>query len=284
MPAAVLGAKAAALGFGLFVHAAYLEYAAHPADLNPPRSEYPQFPAGYALAANLQMSDFIGGSTTPTYYGFIARKLGDPSQVVVAIRGTDTAEEWWDDFDWRQAPFSGAPHGGQVAGGFDRIYRSLRLARPGDAGAPLDPSQAGLLPPALGLDHAASVAVAGHSLGAALATLYGLGLAAAGQPCAVYTLASPKVGDQAFSDAFNAGVAVSVRVYDRSDPVPDFPQNAPPDLYVHVKGGLEVNSLTDLTVRPDPLCYHSHLTYLYLLGAPRAILGGPAGCGMPAVP
>src|SRR6185437_10873495 len=57
----------AATQYGLFVEAAYSMYEADPNNLMPEPSS--NFPAGYRLAAWVQMQDFIILSTGPTFYG-----------------------------------------------------------------------------------------------------------------------------------------------------------------------------------------------------------------------
>ncbi|MDQ4070179.1 MAG: lipase family protein [Actinomycetota bacterium] len=264
---------ARALQYGCFVKAAYDVYAAHPNDLNPSRSQYPEFPEGFELHLNIQMSDFFGDSTTPKYYGFVARNQADRGEFVVAIRGTQTWQEWWDDFHWELVPFRSLANGGNVAEGFMALFETLAFTAP-------DPSTAPTPVRDEALDGATSLVLVGHSLGSALVTLYAADIASAGkvQP-KVYTLASPRVGDAAFAAAYNTAVAANYRIYNWPDLVPAFPKD-PFDNYQHVKGGYEVDSLCyPETVQISLVCFHSLLTYLFLLGAPASILGGWDGCG-----
>jgi hypothetical protein len=71
------------------------------------------------------MSDFIVAPTGPVFYGFIAQNLSDSNQFVLAIRGTQTLEEWWDDLlSVFKKPFGNS---GTVGIGFDRIYKTLNI-------------------------------------------------------------------------------------------------------------------------------------------------------------
>lgn len=269
-----------ALQYGMFVKAAYDVYGKYPTNLNPAKSDYPDFPDGYDLLLNIQMSDFFGSDTTPKYYGFIAQSTTTPSALVVAIRGTQTWEEWWDDFHWGLVPFPYLPNSGNVADGFLDIYETFSVTMPGNNTPPTLLKNKLSLPSGVSLGSNLSLVVVGHSLGAALATLYAADVASGGQVNPkVYTLASPRVGDGAFAAAYNAAVATNYRIYNWPDLVPDFPKD-PFDNYQHVKGGYEVDSLDHpLTVKMTVDCFHSLDTYLFLLGAPASILGGLSGCG-----
>lgn len=224
------------------------------------------------------MKDFFGSSTTPKYYGFIAQSNASPTSFVVAFRGTETMEEWWDDLHWGLVPFTSLPNGGYVASGFLDIFNTRTGMFPGSnaAAAPLPALKT--LAGAGVRDSGLSLVTVGHSLGAALTTLYAGYMA--GQENInpkVYTLASPRVGDKTFATAYNSAIAVNYRIYNWPDLVPDFPKD-PFDHYQHVKGGYEVDSLDYPTkIKISVECFHSSLTCLFLLRAPQSILGG---CGL----
>jgi triacylglycerol lipase len=263
-----------ALAYGQFVQAAYDVYKADPGALNPTQADYPSFPAGYTLMLNIQMNDFVGSENIPAYYGFVAQSTATPGLFVMAVRGTESWQEWWDDFHWGLVPFSYMPNGGNVADGFLDIYETLATTVPGNSmpAALLKDTSNSL--GGISLDAITSLIIVGHSLGGALVTLYAGALAAAGKiNPKVYTLASPQVGDAAFVTAYNAAVATSYRIYNWPDLVPNFPKD-PFDNYEHVKGGYEVDSLDHpLTVQISLECFHALVTYLFLLGAPPSILG-----------
>lgn len=307
-------AKAATL-YGQFVQAAYTMYDAAPKNLTPSPSA--DFPSDYRMAAWIQMQDFILGSTAPLFYGFIAQSAVDANQFVVAIRGTSNGIEWWDDVNaTEKTPFK-ISNCGMVGLGFARIYdtlevvecptssapgaapRSLRSAgafsqqvsalirrhAPAPAPAPArGPGRARALPPS------ASVEVTGHSLGAALATLYTMENAYTdkiGNPL-LCTFASPLVGDANFASVFNGLGLTSWRV----DNAPDVVTKLPPASwgFVHVDTEVPVNSAGK--VMPFVTCWHSLATYLSLINSTKlpepgcrlaaAVAGPPPGPGAAA--
>jgi hypothetical protein len=199
---------------------------------------------------------------------------------VLAIRGTSNWVEWWDDLNAiRLVPFKD-PGSGSVGAGFARIYDTLEVAShpSGALAAPAAPqslrsaggfaqqvstlvrrhvevsARAETVAPAL------SIAVTGHSLGAALATLYVLDNALTERihnPL-IYTFASPRVGGSTFAGAFNALGLTSWRI----DNLPDFVPYVPLG-YSHVDTLKQYDSLT--TVRPSPSCWNAMATYLSLI-------------------
>ena len=274
----------AAVLYGQFVKAAYSMYDAAPNNLTPPPSG--DFPAGYELVAWIQMQDFIIGSIGPTFYGFIAQGKQDemnPNQFVLAIRGTSNGVEWWDDLNAALLiPFR-VPGCGSVGAGFARIYDTLEVVE-----RPTGTDIAAIAPRSLrsiggfsqqvanlvarrsaasahaaGFPPSASVEVTGHSLGAALATLYTLENARTDKikNPALCTFASPTVGNSTFAAAFNGLGLTSWQVVNAPDLVPKLP----PELL----GFRHVNSLQQYSssgkVMPSLLCWHSLATYLALL-------------------
>jgi hypothetical protein len=184
-------------------------------------------------------------------------------------------EEWWDDFHWDPVPFPYMTNAGNVADGFLDIYKTFSIMVPGSNAAPVTLQDKTDLPGGISLSATNVTLVAvGHSLGAALITLYGLDVASRGvlNPL-VYTFASPRVGDKNFAKAYNATVATNYRIYNWPDLVPRFPKD-PFDNYEHVKGKYEVDSLDHpLTVVISLDCFHALVTYLYLVGADSNTLG-----------
>src|SRR3984957_2673659 len=123
----------AASFYGQFVQAAYSMYSAGPSNLQPKPST--DFPAGFRLAAWIQMNDFLLSSTGPQFYGFVAQSAQNANQFIVAIRGTSSLEEWWDDLNAvRLTPFK-VPNCGMVGDGFARIYDTLQVIEVPPAGA-----------------------------------------------------------------------------------------------------------------------------------------------------
>jgi hypothetical protein len=114
------------------------------------------------------------------------------------------------------------------------------------------------------------VTVCGHSLGGALATLLGLDVAVNTifKNPTVYTYASPRTGDSAFTAFYDHMVPNTIRVANRMDLVPKLPM---PPLYDHVSTPSELNPVQMLPlppkvlVKPTLACQHILDTYLYLL-------------------
>ena len=255
-----------AVQYGNCVEAAYTVYNNDPTNVNPPVTAYPSFiQAGYRLMFNIQMTDFDPFNKTPSYYGFIAQSLAAPYNYVVAIRGTLTWEEWYDDFDFFQTPFNSAPNGGKVARGFYKLFESLLLNDPATGTTTMKLMDTAVKP-SLIFDNPGKtpVVIAGHSLGAALTTMYAAYMAAAGpngENLSVYTFASPKVGDVTFADTYNNLVPANYRIYNKPDLVPDLPVGG----FEQVGGGYEIDSKDYPEIRRSLLCYHSLLTDLYIL-------------------
>jgi hypothetical protein len=311
----------AAVNYGRFVSLAYAMYAAAPNSPTPPPPL--QFPTGYKFIAWVQMKDFLIATGGWSFYGIVAQSTSDPNKFVLAIRGTASPVEWFDDAtSLILVPWAGP---GQVGYGFNRIYRTLRIV---DVAAPAQ--LAGAAPFAEAVEpagsfaeqvaattqrHAASAAgaspagaemteavvptpkhvdVVGHSLGAALATLYVAENASAGANIGgakvntplLCTFASPRVGDQTFATAFNNLGLKSWRVVNELDAVPYLP---PTEFgFVHVEVPQYYNS--GLLVRWTLACWHSLATYLHLvdpkmpLDSNCAVLMGAAFKAAPAQP
>jgi C1A family cysteine protease/GH25 family lysozyme M1 (1,4-beta-N-acetylmuramidase) len=286
--------------YGEFVQAAYTMYAAAPNNLTPPQSQ--NFPPGYQMVAWIQMRDFVVKSTAPLFYGFIAQSQAAPDRFVVAIRGTTNLVEWWDDFNaLGKTPFK-VENCGNVGAGFARIYDTLEVIEcPGEAApAPavlrsMQPAggfaqQVSALirrrtttrPPAGGpareaLPPHASVEVTGHSLGAALATLYTMENAHTERITnpMLCTFASPLVGDAKFAEVFNELGLSSWRI----DNVRDLVTKVPPVIFgfVHVDEEQQVDSTGKVT--PNFGCWHSLATYLSLIDPAKQ---PDADCQLPA--
>lgn len=262
--------------FGRFVAAAYTMYGQSPTNLTPQPSN--DFPQGYKLTAWVQMQDFILDSTSPIFYGFIAHSDANPSEAVLAIRGTSNGVEWWDDANSLGLTAFKVPGCGYVALGFARIYDTLELVetpQAAGAAAPNSLRQVGSFSAqvaahlkrraqaAISTQAVAppSIEVTGHSLGAALATYYAAenALLDKAQNPELCTFASPKVGDQTFVNAFNGLGLTSWRVVNKQDIVPQLP----PLFSYHVDTEQLYNS--DNLVQPGLGCWHDLMTYLHLI-------------------
>jgi GH25 family lysozyme M1 (1,4-beta-N-acetylmuramidase) len=275
--------------YGQFVQAAYTMFDAEPTNLTPLPSA--DFPDGYRMMAWIQMQDFVLGNTAPLFYGFIAQSQTAPGQLVLAIRGTSDAIEWWDDFNALELTAFKNPAWGQVGSGFARIYDTLEVVeRPSESVpeaaasrtmrpvggfaqqvsalisrhvAPRPPARARASARAATSLPNATVEVTGHSLGAALATLYAMENAKTEQIAnpMLCTFASPLVGDATFATTFNALELTSWRI----DNIKDLVTKVPPTIlgFRHVDQQEQVNSSGKVV--PNPVCWHSLATYLSLI-------------------
>ena len=228
--------------YGRMVQAAYQMFLQPAGD--PLRPEPEGIPEGWELGAWIQMSDFVLNLNKPEFYGIIAHEIKNPDSRIVAIRGTEGWREWIDDFMAFHTPFQVAA-AGRVAKGFDRIYGSLKiikrplrglkaaatapqtfegtfaqqlekevLAREAErSGRAMAPGQKRRRRPTV---------VAGHSLGAALATLF-VGENEAEKNFDITTcctFASPRVGDPDFVRFFDRLPINSWRIVNTLDEVP----------------------------------------------------------------
>ena len=124
---------ATAVTWGPFIQAAYDQYASDPGQANP--ATITNMPAGYTLVRTIQMTDFFGPVQSRVFYGFVAVG-GDPKTAVVALRGTATNTEWWDDLHWDLVPFTQVSNGGKVAQGFFDIYNTYGTMTAGQSQGP----------------------------------------------------------------------------------------------------------------------------------------------------
>jgi hypothetical protein len=241
-----------------FVNFAYNMFAAEPNSLRPP-VDPGLGAAGYDLLSYLTAHDL----QDVKFYGYLAAETASPGNLVVAIRGTETAAEWLLDFDALPLPYLGK---GMVAGGFRAIAQSFQFMQP-------DGTVIGDLPTTLAARNAAtpitSVTVLGHSLGAALATLAAAQIAFSSSPTGglleLQTYASPRVGLLDFMTSFNHAVPTTFRIWNTLDIVPQVPTFP----YIHVGQSEELKQtqaqLQHLKV--NPACEHHLTTYQWLLDA-----------------
>ena len=276
MPADTMN-PATAVTWGPFIAAAAQQYTSDPSQLNP--ATITGMPAGYTLVRTIQMSDFFGPQESRAFYGLVAVG-GDPKTAVVAIRGTETTMEWWDDFHWDLVPFTQVANGGNVAQGFLDIYNTFGTMTPGQAQGSAasatfaaDIAQAAADGLAADLNPALPIVVCGHSLGGALATLLVADLTANTplKPQA-WTFASPRTGDAIFAGRYGALSTVSWRIYNQVDVVPYFPVDVT-DSYQPVTTGYAINSLGK--AKWSLGCAHALNTYMHVL-SPATVPLDPA--------
>lgn len=138
-------------------------------------------------------------------FGFVSRRA-DTGDVYVTFRGTESPEDWLVNVAVRQVP---QQHSwGNVEDGFANVYSQC-------ASTILDAIR-GASP--------ARVIVTGHSMGGALATLCAADIRrAVDLTTTVYTFASPRVGDPAFAQRFNADCPDTWRVVNTEDLITNVP-------------------------------------------------------------
>jgi triacylglycerol lipase len=189
-------------------------------------------------------------------YGYLANNsAGD---YVAVIRGTDGAEEWFDDFDFILCEPK-APLKGKVDGGFYGIYKTLQLSTNTNGDKQL---AAGIVQTIAG----ANITVLGHSLGAALATYLTAELVALLPPSQVTAclFASPKTGNKDFVYYIQSNVK-NYQVFNyKKDLVP----LTPPLGYSALPNCTILSECQfDLTISPTPACCHHLICYIALLDA-----------------
>lgn len=286
--------------YGRFVQAAYAMFK-NPQSTDPLRPEPAGIPAAYELGAWIHMSDFIFDATEPKFYGIVVHDVGDPNSRIIAIRGTEHLIEWIDDAVAVPVPFRQVPSAGRVALGFDKIYNTLKVVKRTLPGAPVRVENAapetfsgsfaeqleqlaisreaerGLaLPYAEGrVRPKRPTIVAGHSLGAALATLFVMENDAKRKfdISSLCTFASPRVGNMEFVHLFNQLPIDSWRIVNTRDVVPKLPPHVPivPD-YGHVDVAYPFDS-SDFG-KNSLLCWHTMETYLRWLDSGSPMLPG----------
>lgn len=258
---------------GVLVECAYEMYEKDPGNLRPALPA--NFPAGrYEVISYILFSDFFSGGWTQRFYGLFVEDKTAPDTYVVAIRGTQGWEEWWDDFHTLPTRF---PAGGMVERGFYEIFKTMAVAPPGEGSAQdgaafiesLKRISADAARPAFHF--------VGHSLGSALANFAALDAAlriGGAADIALTTFACPLTGDQGFVDLVEANVRDNTRIVNIPDLVPDLP---PGMGYVQVNTAYFVDSRNFSAICRTYACYHSLLTYLYCLN-PSNPFGLAASC------
>jgi hypothetical protein len=284
--------------YGQFVLAAYTMFEND--NPNPLRPAPDGIPDGYELGAWIHMSDFFLDIEEPKFYGIVAHKVDDPDVRVIAIRGTEGAIEWVDDAAAILVPFHQVPSAGRVAFGFDKIYKTLKVVKytpppaPGALVAAAEPApftgsfadqleqlaisrevERGIVAPLVAgaARPLRPTVVTGHSLGAALQTLFVMENASKGRfdISTACTFASPRVGNMEFAHLYNKLAIDSWRIVNTIDLVPKLPFYIPIFFdYTHVDVGYPFSSCE--FTKNNPVCWHSMHTYLHWLDPAHAVL------------
>jgi predicted lipase len=181
----------------------------------------PDVPAGYTLAGPIRADKLLGKiSPDNPFFGFVVYA---GNVVYIAIRGTETPDEWIDDFDALLVDCGGF----KIHAGFQTVFEALQ------------PSIMTAVETAV--RNGSEICVIGHSLGAAVATLVAASIASnektsaaqlakvgsvapAGSwpPVTCIVFASPRVGDVAWKAHCDANVCL-VRVSNTKDIVTHVP-------------------------------------------------------------
>jgi triacylglycerol lipase len=204
----------------------------------------PAMPPGFAAIALIQ-PDQASAKRHPVteamikhnnIFGLVGRY---GSTVFVGFRGTETPEEFLEDFTVLPAADE---HFGYVADGFLDLYRMV-------ASEVMATVRANLMA------HD-NLLVVGHSLGGALATFAALDCATYIREPSVMTFASPRVGFHGFAATFNKSIETCWRITNFLDVVPEVP--LPP--YAHIGTHVAVNGGGSLFTRHFLPAYAAGLT------------------------
>ena len=139
----------------------------------------------------------------------------DPSnqQIVVSFRGTQNAENWFDDFTYFQKPYPGVA-GAYVHDGFYDAYNDLYTKGVGNAYQALIKSHPNK-----------KTLSTGHSLGAALAQIAALNFSNINPNTTIetWTYGSPRWGNQPLIEYFGKQISLNWRLVNLHDVVPTVP-------------------------------------------------------------
>ncbi len=244
------------LQLGQTVQSAYTLFHEFPSNPSPAA---PQL-VGFKPLANLSGKD-DPSSNKREFYGHLLQPISTPNALVISVRGTSDAEEWLDDIKFEHRRFSNDPTFGHVELGFKEIYQSFSVH---DFGKQEGVSVTEYLQNHPNLNQ---VTLVGHSLGSSLATLLALKIKLERPETRVrlLTFASPRTGDNQFSDAFQRYIPDSLRIVNKPDLVPRVPPRA--FKFLHIWHESEINSRPFSHIKNSVTCYHSLNTYLHVLNS-----------------
>lgn len=221
--------------------------------------------AGWTVIAYLTGQDAIFrgdgsiGQAGRVYYGFLAQNMIDPTQCVVAVRGTNGLVEWVEDAEF--VPIAYPPYPAlSVEQGFWGIYASMTLVRP-DGSSVGGKAADGLAV----LVQNNNLMVIGHSLGSSLATYLSLDAARGplGKRVSACLFASPRTGNAAFTKFYDATLN-DYRVFNYVlDLVPRVP--AGPDYATLPCTTVLQPATSEASIRVDILCNHHVIDYVAML-------------------
>jgi triacylglycerol lipase len=196
------------------------------------------------------------------FYGFLARNIADPNEYAVAVRGTSGIAEWIIDAEFLPISSPREP-GTKVEKGFWNIYESMNLVNL-DGSVINDVAAKGIADKA----GAGRVVVAGHSLGAALATYLSLETAKLlGPRLSACMFASPRTGDSAWAALYDTTVS-DYRLFNYVlDVVPYVPFDLPPEIQYSTLSEATIiqPSTAQADIRVDVTCDHHVICYCAML-------------------
>ncbi|RCX23485.1 lipase (class 3) [Fontibacillus phaseoli] len=178
---------------------------------------YVQFgnPAGsFVIPMDFSLTHTIQAKSITKVWEVFGFVIESPQEIIIAFRGTSSTTDWISDAIASQMRFKFIKEDSLTHRGFTKIYSSARD---------------GIMSALTNLSPDKKLYITGHSLGAALATLCAIDLAAntAFSSPILYTFGSPRVGNPAFAKAFTNYVQNSYRVANQFDIV----TYAPPSIY-----------------------------------------------------
>lgn len=153
---------------------------------------------------DLKLEDVVYIGTDPSVYIF--SETSNPDNIIIIFKGTTTKFEWSEDAKIRQTTFdiSGNDSVG-IHKGFLDIYDTYVRDKLMTKLKMLKPSR---------------ISVGGHSLGASIATISMFDITTITNNVVLYTIGSPRVGDEKFTKAFNNLNVPYFRVANDADIVP----------------------------------------------------------------
>ncbi|MEL6698632.1 MAG: lipase family protein [Bacteroidota bacterium] len=227
-----------------------------------------QVPTGYKPIAKFTGWDrfffFFGEEES---FGIIFQSLSDPQTLLVAVRGTQSKLDIYEDL-WANKvnfqPFHSSqnfPKDVGVASGFNSIYT--------ETGNNMTASmQQQIMEKISSMKGIKKVIVTGHSLGGALCSLLALDLAVSLPTLEVvnYTFASPRVGGSVWKSTYETQYKLEPKTY-RIANYKDFVPSLPPKIlgYQHVGMTFLVNFFVKNHYIPHPFCRHSLSNYQTVL-------------------
>lgn len=166
------------------------------------------------------------------WFGFIIQGQGN---TVIAFRGTQSWEDWFDDAELSQVPYPYA-NAGRTHLGFTTVYSSCREE---------------IIKSLAELDNLGTLYITGHSLGAALAVLCAMDVSVNTDidNILMCNFAGPRVGNPQFAKVYNSMIKNTLRVVNVHDIVPMLPPMAVYSpfsgqtwLYLHTTGTFHINA------------------------------------------